>query len=479
MILPLARPLAGGLVLALFALPALLDTQSELRPKPQEGAADVGDPYYPGVGNGGYDVQHYDVRLEVDMETGYVDAWVEVRALATQALSSFHLDLVGLEVLEVRVGGKPAPHRREGRELIVTPKEPLAAAAEFLVAIEYRGIPGPAPDAAVAAMGIPGTGWFRQDSGIYVVSECVGAAGWLPCNDHPTDKATFTFLVTVPAPYVVAANGLLVEESEKDDLRTYVWQANDPMATYLATIDIARFDVRVEEGPGGIPLRLYYPVDATERELAAFENTAEMIEYFSSQFGPYPFESFGGVLSYESIGGALETQTLPVYSRRTSEGTVAHELAHQWFGDCVSAAGWQHMWLNEGFAVFAEWMWRGYAEGPEAVDEAARRAYRFARRVALGSPADPGVGEVFSPRTYQRGALALYALRREVGEETFLAILRRWLVDHHDGSATTEEFAALSSEVAKRDLSEWFAVWVFGDVVPEDDPLGAGEKRDK
>ncbi|MEW6073787.1 MAG: M1 family metallopeptidase [Planctomycetota bacterium] len=439
------------------------------------GARGAGDPYFPDAGNGGYDALHYDVTLDVDVAAGSVDGVVVLTARATQGLAAFDLDLVGLEVLEVAVDGEAAAHARDGRELVVTPGRPLAAGQEFAVRVAYRGVPAPAPDESVAGMGLAGTGWFHTGGGIYVISECVGAAGWLPCNDHPSDKATFSFRVTVSDPYVVAANGRLVEEIDGEGERTFVWRARDPLATYLATIDIAEFAVRTEEGPGGLPLSLYHPKDATPRELAAFSRTGEMIEFFAARFGPYPFESYGGVLAGADLGGALETQTMPVYSRHSGEGTVAHELAHQWFGDCVGLASWEHMWLNEGFATYAEWLWREHARGPEALARIVERSLRMARRVGLGSPVDPGVRAVFSGRTYTRGALALHALRAEVGEETFFAILRTWIDEHRHGIVTTADFEAHCAKVAGRSLDAFFATWVHGETLPPEPSAGAAD----
>jgi aminopeptidase N len=433
---------------------------------PSPGASDAGDPYFPGAGNGGYDVAHYDLRLDVDMESGSVEASAIIRARATQPLSAFNLDLVGLEVASVQVDEAPVAFERDGRELVVTPAQPLAKGAEFAVRVDYSGVPGPAPDRSVSGMGYQGTGWYRLDSGIYVVSECVGAAGWFPCNDHPTDKAIFDFRVRVAKPYVVAANGLLVEEIDEGDATVFVWKASDPMATYLATIDIAKFALKLEEGPGGLPLRLYHPLDAKPEELEPFARTAEMIEHFTKLFGPYPFEAYGAVLSYEAIGGALETQTIPVYSRGVGEGTVAHELAHQWFGNCVSPAGWKHMWLNEGFAVYAEWLWREHKDGAKAMRRSVNRAHFHARQAEIGGPLDPGVTRLFGRRTYVRGALTLHALRAEVGDETFFEILRSWVREHFNDSATTEDFVALCSKVAGRDLASELDPWIRDEKVP-------------
>lgn len=443
------------------------------------GAPDAGDPYYPGAGNGGYDVQHYDLVFDVDMEADRIEAVATVTAIALHDLSRFHLDLHGLEVASVHVDGEAARYRRDGRELIVEPARTVRAGEELDVRVAYSGTPEPSPDPSVERMGVPGVGWWRTDSGVYIVSECIGAPSWFPCNDHPTDKATFSYRVTVDAPFVVAANGLLVGETQKGNERTYEWRASDPMATYLATMNIAPFEVRVEEGPRGMPLRLYYPEGAEEKELEPFARTAEMIEFFESRFGPYPFEAFGGVMAYEQLGGALETQTLPVYSRGAHESVVAHELAHQWFGDCVSPALWRDMWLNEGFAVYAEWLWREHTRGAEALERRAGQTYRFLRRREVGRPFDPGVQELFSGRVYLRGAWVLHALRREVGDPVFFEILRSWVEAHHDGNASTEDFVAHAERVAGRELDELFDTWLYGDVVPEVAEYERRSRRDE
>jgi len=430
------------------------------------GSHEIPDPYYQGLGNGGYDVQHYDLVLDVDLESGVIEAVCRITARATQDLARFHLDLYGLDVDQVLVRDEEASFEREGRELIVRPERFLPAGEEFTVAVRYGGVPEPAPDPGVPF--VPGVGWFRTPSGVYVVSECSGAASWFPCNDHPLDKATYSIEVTVPKPYTVASNGILVEERDAGDRRTWLWRASDPMSTYLATVCIAEFDVVVEEGPGGIPMRTYLPTDATEEERAVFARTNEILAFFGERFGPYPFESVGAVLSYENLGGALETQTIPVYGRGADESTVAHELAHQWFGDCVGPANWQELWLNEGFASYAEQLWFEHTEGAEAALERGRGMYRMLRAANVGPPADPGLEQLFGASVYVRGPLVLQALRDAVGDETFFAILRAWVDRNHDGHGTTDAFVALCEESTEADLSLFFALLYDADmpVVP-------------
>jgi len=468
--MPAPKLLSSLLLLPFFALPAFTSGDSPAEDQPRAGAPDCDDTYYQGLGNGGYDVSHYALELDVDMESGFMTAIATIDARATHALSAFNLDLWGLEVSSVSIAGVAAEFSHEGRELTIEPAQVLAAEANFQARIEYSGTPDLAPDASVASMGMKGTGWMRRKTGVFVMSECVGASGWFPCNDHPLDKATFSFSVEVAKPYLVAANGLLVEELDHGETRTFEWRASDPMSTYLATVNIAELEVEVSETESGLPLRLYYPAGTSDKALEPFRRTGELIAHFESLFGDYPFEAYGAVLTAEHLGGALESQTLPVYSRGAGEGTLAHELAHQWFGNCVGLEAWEDMWLNEGFAVYAGWLWREHKDGPEAIAKAAKRGYERVKRRKTGAPVDPGEAHVFGSRTYGRGPLVLHALRLEVGDEVFFEILRTWVERNFNSSASSADFVALSEELAGRKLVDLFGAWLYAEAVPAEAP---------
>ncbi len=443
------------------------------------GALEIGDPYFPGLGNGGYDVEHYDLVLDLDMASDELVAEVTVRARALEPLASFALDLYGLEVHAVTVDGQAARFERtpappgetrdkkpfRSGELIVHPAQPLAAGNTFETAVHYSGSPAVRPDPSIGFL--PGVGWDRKESGVYVVSECIGASSWFPCNDHPRDKATYSFRITVEKPYTAAANGLLLEVLEQGDERTFVFEARDPMASYLATLNVAEFGVIEQQGPRGLPIRTYHPLGASEEELAPFRRQGEVIAHLETLFGPYPFDSAGAVICYESIGGALECQTLSVYSRGCNLQVIVHELAHQWFGNCVSPDLWRDMWLNEGFASYSEWLWDEHEGGQEAYERSVRRAYGRLRTSKTGSPFDPGVTRVFSGRVYTRGAMVLHGLRTEVGDETFFRILKGWVEHRYDGNGSTQDFAAFAAHTAGRDLTSFFDAWLFSEVTPE------------
>ncbi|MCD4684931.1 MAG: M1 family metallopeptidase [Anaerolineae bacterium] len=344
---------------------------------PTDDPGSIGDAYYPSLGNSGYDVLHYTIDLHADVDRDLISGTTTIEAHALDDLNTFHLDFAGLTVETVAVNDAAVDWDRVEHELIVIPLVPLPADEPFTVAVTYSGKP-----AGVQMSGIPFlTGWTNYGGGVFVASEPAGSAGWYPVNDHPLDKATYTFRITVPQPYVVAANGVLTETLDDGDQTTYVWEMRQPLASYLATVNIDEF-VRVEEtGPHGLPIRNYFPPDLVDQATLEFAKTADMIAYFEDVFGPYPFEAYGVVVADTGFPFALETQTISLFSRSwisgagAAESAVAHELAHQWFGNSVSLSDWQDIWLNEGFAVYAEWLWFGHQDGPERLDELVRSTY--------------------------------------------------------------------------------------------------------
>jgi aminopeptidase N len=453
---------------------ALGGQEPDQEPLPRPGAAGLGDRYYPTLGNGGYDALDYDVALAIDMASGAVEADVVLCARATQALSAFHLDFLGPEVSAVDVDGVPARFERADGELVVTPAAALQDGAEFAVRVRYAGMPATVSDPAVPF--VPGgIGWLRlADGTIAVMSEPSGARGWVPCNDHPSDKATWTITLTVDEPWVAAANGILEERTSADQKTTSRFRMSDPMASYLATVCVGHFDVETLQGPRGLPITHYFYREPDEkkreRSRKGFARTADQIIFFESLFGPYPFDGFGAVLVDADLGGALETQSLAVYSGGAGEGTVAHELAHQWFGNSVSPASWEHLWLNEGFATYAEWLWREHTDGPEAYEKRVAAAYRGVR--TMGPPANTGP-VLFQGSVYARGAWALHALRQELGDEVFFRALKAWCERFGGGSATTDALRALCEELSGKDLKALFQAWIYDErcpVVPAYEP---------
>jgi aminopeptidase N len=459
-------------------------TPPPVESNPQPGSSGMGDSLYPDFGNGGYDVESYLLDITVhDVETSDLSAATTIEAKATQDLISFNLDFIGFEITKLTVNQEAAEFSRNGQELTITPAQPLAKDELFTVVVEYQGVPNEMNSFALPVE----MGWLKFEGGIYVLSEPDGAATFYPVNDHPLDKALFTFRVTVPEPYEVAANGVLKEKIDNGETTTYFFALRDPMASYLATINIGDFDEETMTSPSGIPIRNYYAATLPDGVNKPFARQGEMLDYFSEVFGEYPFEVYGSlVVNTDSGGLALENQTMSIYGADVidlediagTEDTVAHELSHQWFGDSISVADWGDIWLNEGFATYSEGLWIEHLDGRAGLDEWVKGVYGEVASapesfVAPGkSPAD----DLFNWGVYYRGGLTLHALRLEVGDEAFFKILKTYYDRYKSGNATTEDFIAVSEEISGKDLKEFFDGWLYQDKLMPIPELGLEAK---
>lgn len=494
--------LVGGLAVAVAVIGGLGATGAAAAPGGREGprytagASGAGDAYFPFAGNGGYDVQHYDLDLtyappapEPAPLEGRLDGVATIDLTATQDLDRFNLDLRGMEVRSLTVNGKPAaaiappalgatvdgaaywhvqdPDRRVW-ELTVQPRPKLKAGQHAEVVIEYGGATTVPLDIEEAEYG-----WVTTRDGAIVASEPDGSMTWYPVSDHQTDKASYAFEITVPEGKVAVANGVQSKPEETSDgWTTWYWDAPDAQASYLTTASVGDFDLRpTTYSTSGVPI-----IDAVDTKLsptrlattnASLARQADMIDFFESRFGAYPFNSFGSIVDNDSVGYALETQTRPVYSSQASQGTVAHELAHQWFGNAVSPERWQDIWLNEGWATYATWLWTEQNGGTTA-QQAYNAWYAPARSTAYWSLqiGDPGPLGLFAGQVYNRGAATLHALRVEVGDESFFAATQLWLERYDDSAGTAEDFQAVFEEVSGEDLDTFFQTWLYDQVKP-------------
>jgi len=326
------------------------------------------------MGNGGYDVAHYTLDLAVDVRRNQISGTATIHAQALASLASLNLDYEGPDVTAATVNGRPCRTSLAGGELILIPEEPLPSGEPFTVTVSYAGHPG-----AHRARGDDryALGWYPYDEAILVASEPTGAATWYPVNDHPSDKASYTFRITVAEPWEVAANGVLRAVEEGDGARTWLWEEDDPLASYLVTLAIGDWDVEDAGVAGGVPIRNYYAPGIPESIRAYYADLPEMMAFFQDLFGPYPFETYGVAVHDVRLGFALETQSLSTFdNREPRNATIAHELAHQWCGDSVTPAAWEHIWLNEGLATYAAYLWQEHTEGPQAVTAALLDRYR-------------------------------------------------------------------------------------------------------
>ena len=669
----------GLTVIACMTSAGVAAAGTQFRP----GAPGIGDPYFPRDGNGGYDVKHYFLDLQYNPRTDVLRGQATIRARATQNLSRFNLDFVGLTVDGIRVNGCAASWTRNGHELVVTPCHGLRTRNEFIVVVRYHGVPQPIVD---DQLGI--SGFIATNDGAVIAGQPHGAATWFPANDHPLDKASYTFRVKVPAGLEVVANGGLRNKWTRNGWTTWRWDAGKPMASYLATATMGQFNLRAYER-GGIrfwdaidpalfavpeprtgeqyaisqkgepsykrlartiavpaggaslsfwinrdtepewdfvfveartvgqndwttlrdlnghtsqntgascpywhglhPFLRHYQTDngddtcsprgSTGRWWAAsgasdgwerwrvdlsayagstvrvsisyasddlvqlpgafvddivvsngpgttsFEDDGntmdgwqvpgapagsapnpndwiagtsadtpptlgekaregvsrevEITEFLEGIFGRYPFSSSGSIIDdVDNVGFALENQTRPTYSKvffeirsEPADSVFVHELAHQWVGDSLAVARWQHIWLNEGFATYAEWLW-SEREGRGT----AQQLFDFYTQVQwpAGDPfwtlvlGDPGPVLLFELPVYYRGAMTLHVLRGEIGDEAFFRLLREWIRQNRGGHVTTPQFIALAERISGQQLDDLFETWLFtGERPPE------------
>ena len=429
----------------------------------------LGDPYFPKAGNGGYDVGHYDLDVKYDPVTDTLTGTARITATATADLSRFNLDFRQLATKSVTVDGEPAKTERIGDELVVIPAAPIAKGAHFVVTVEYEGVPAPYTDPVLGAIG------FRHThDGAFAMGQPLVAASWYPVNDHPQDKATYTISITARDGLEALSNGALTSRTPAGEGWTaWTWQMNSPMAPYLATMIVGDYRLTQATYAGKqvvFAVHTSLPT-SVDRQLAL---TTEAVDFLSATFGAYPFDALGGVVvDDKGIRFALENQTRPIYgpsfftgSPAEAEAVIVHEVAHQWFGNSVSVKEWKDIWLNEGFATYAEWLWQE-ARGRTSAQQQFDAAYDGADpQVWQVPPGDPGKENLFSRSVYSRGAMTLHALRKSVGDDAFFAILRRWAHDKQGQNATTAEFIALAEEVSGKQLDELFQDWLYGRVRP-------------
>lgn len=431
------------------------------------GAPGLGDPYYPLLGNGGYDVERYVLDLTWDDGTGVLGGTTIVEATATVDLGSFNLDFAGDAVTAVTVDGDDVSFERDGTELTIAPDAPIAAGARFVAEIDHSAVPGRAPTFTDLDFG----GWYRHGGVAFTLSQPAGNLVWHPVNDHPADKARFRFEITADDDLRVAANGSLSETVDNGDgTTTWVYETRDPQAPYLTALAIGDLALVAAPPAGDVTIR-----HAADRDLVAeldrFAAIPAMLEVFAELFGPYPFEAYGILLVDEPLGVALELQTLSIFGTdwlapgADLDAINAHELAHQWFGNHVSVARWDDIWLNEGFATYAQFLWLEASEPGYDIDAGMASIRSLGTRLSL-PPGDPGGADLFDTSVYYRGALTLHELRRLVGDDDFFAILRRHVERHGGANASTADFIATATEISGRDLTAFFDAWLFADGVP-------------
>jgi aminopeptidase N len=424
------------------------------------------DDYLPGHGDLAFDVRHYDLALEYKVETNHLSGHATLRCVAREDTDSFTLDLHALRVGKVTIDGtKPHRYQHRGDRIVVHPSQPWVAGREYTVAVTYQGHPSTVhgPDG--------GAGWEELSDGVIVAAQPDGAPSWFPCNDRPSTKATYRVEIATPARYRTIANGTLALQHRGASRTTWVYEQPEPMATYLATVQIGRYQAAALSG-AAVPMTVEAPPRLMTAARQALGRQGEMMRAFTAHFGPYPFARYVVVVTDDPLEIPLESQGLSTFGAnhlRTdweSQRLIAHELAHQWFGNALTLRHWRDIWLHEGFACYSEWLWSEQSGGPSAQAHAEQHWRRLSRLPQDLILADPTRARMFDDRVYKRGALLLHAIRAELGDVAFFDLLRGWVGANLHGTVTTGMFIAHVTERAGSATARMMSDWLFATRLP-------------
>jgi aminopeptidase N len=426
------------------------------------------DPYLPNTGNFGYRISRYELAIEYKMESNRLAGTAVITAVTLASLRSFTLDLSdAMTVSKVDVNGRrPAKYRCAAGKLNITLASPVPAGAALTITVRYGGNPRPIQSAWGPV------GFEELSEGVLVAGQPNGAASWFPCDDHPSSKASYRIQISTDSPYRAVANGELVSRKTRAGQTTWTYELAEPTSTYLITLQIGRYEsVRLAKSP--VPLYAALPARLIDNFEHDFARQSQMMKLFTRLFGPYPLSTgYTVVITDDELEIPLEAQGISIFGanhcdgRRSAERLIAHEMAHQWFGNSVTVRRWRDIWLHEGFACYAEWLW-AEESGWRSADELAVHYHQKLQ----GRPqdlllSDPGPQEMFDDRVYKRGALTLHVLRRNIGDENFFALLRDWTTRYRHSTAVTDDFTGLAANYAEQSLRGLWAAWLYSTRLP-------------
>jgi aminopeptidase N len=411
------------------------------------------------------DAQQYRIRVRIDGETERIGAEAEiVFAVRAAGVREVPLDFAGLEVDGVEVNGRAARFTHAEQKFRVALPESLRPGDTFTVSVKYHGKP---------ADGL----YFKHnkfgDRTVFADNWPNRAHQWFPAIDHPYDKARVVFFDCAPARYVVVANGRLVgTTAAPDGTRLTHWREDVPVPVYCMVFGAAEFALTDMDVWGGVPLSYYVYPQERERGLRDYGRAPQMLDLYTTLVGPFPYEKLALVQSSTRFGG-MENSSNIFFDENAYDGsgklesTVAHEVAHQWFGDSVTEGDWHHLWLSEGFATYFAAIFFERAEGParfrqmmlDAKDRYVKDADAVSRPVY-----DPSVTDLFkllNRNNYEKGGWVLHMLRGLMGDEKFFAGVRDYYRTYRDGNALTEDFRRVMERHAGRPLEWFFQQWIY------------------
>ncbi len=416
----------------------------------------------------GFDVQSYAITLSINQAAHTVSGNVLATVLAEENLSSLQYELVGLSVSSVLVNGSPAAYTHS--DGVINIGLNIQSGQTFSTQVFYSGSPQLSND-------LYHIGMIFSSNTVFTISDPDAARYWWPCYDHPWDKAVVDLAITLRSDWKVAANGLRTQIVDNGDgTSTTHWEGQHPMTTYLVCITCGPYQ-EINQTAGALPIQNFVMQNQYNNALTDLANVPEMIDYFSSVFGPYPFEKYGHAVVSMSTYGAMEHQTMTTLGNYIINGTgsyeptIAHELAHQWYGNAVSFLTFKDVWLSEGFATYSEHLWTDHRFGwASAVAYLAANFHQYYLNwEASNGPQtiyNPAFNSYFAPTSYEKAASVLHMLRLKLGNANFFQLLNQWFTANSGGNVVTAEFQALAEQIGGIDLDQFFHQWVYSAGIP-------------
>ena len=430
----------------------------------------VEDSYYPSKGDPGVDTLHYGLRLGWYPQQRLLRGTATVTLRATEDAAQLQLDLAGrLAVDRLTLDGKRVRFTHTGKTLRV--RAPVRADRRYRLVVRYHGSPRPTPAPSERSDMVDGLGWHTERDGqVWAMQEPFGAFTWYPVNDQPSDKALYDVRLNVPRPWVGVSNGRLVSRRTTERRTLTRFHSADPMASYLVTVAIGPYRRATQKGPRGLPLTYWVPRKHPEY-LKPLRKTPAALRFLESLFGPYPLDRAGVVVTPSD--SAMETQTLvtmgaeyfaPGNGREVRE-TVLHELAHQWYGDTVTPTDWRDLWMNEGMAMYAQARWT-VAQGWLSWRSWQRAFADPYWRETYGPPGRYDRDDFGQINVYYSAAAMWDALRRQLGDDEFAALVRAWPQQHRNASVSRDDLVSWVEARTGLELSAFFHEWLMSPTAP-------------
>ncbi len=421
------------------------------------------------------DVVHYRFEIGLSDKSDVITGRAEVNLKFSKPVNSFYLHLVGfkdgkgMQVYSVTENDVPVKFIHANDKIEIRLDKPALSDSARKFVISYMGEPA---DGLIISSNKYGERTFFSDNWPD------RARNWIPCNDDPSDKSSVEFIVLAPPHYKVVSNGLLVKEEVLSSVMKQThWKETLPIPTKIMVIGVARFAVTRVDSFYKVPVTAWvYPQDSAKGALD-YELADDILRFFETLIGPYPYKKLANVQSKTIFGGMENANTIfynenSVTGTGSSEALIAHEIAHQWFGNTVTEKNFHHLWLSEGFATYLTNMYIEHKYGRDSflkrLDDEKQNVIRFANRSNL--PVVDSVSaymDLLNANSYDKGGWILHMLREELGDEGFKKLLKDFYTAYKFSNANSSDFQMLAEEIAGRDLSWFFKQWLYMPGVPE------------